>query len=222
MDFSNQLTRLKWRGWIAVALLGLMSCSGWGTSTPETRALAAGDRIPVIRGLTTDGFDWALDLTSPDMPVVLYIARRSQRRPSDEANLQALAKATEGTYRFVRLVAVGPGGTLDYWDSFGVPPTALIPTPSQGTLGLSRTPLTAVVSTAGVVTRVWIGVYSDEVLEQLEQYFRVTLPGQLPAPGRCIGPDTASALYSPGAVLSIDGRREVCGRDGSWTLQDGQ
>lgn len=93
-------------------------------------------------------------------------------------SVRALAAQSAKEYRFVGLALNREGlVALDEEAKLGFPvftdPTGTV----VGTLRLTSTPTTIVISPGGVVLKTWHGAYNGAVAQEVSRFFKVPLPG---------------------------------------------
>jgi hypothetical protein len=95
----------------------------------------------------------------------------------NEDNLRSLVSQTSESLRIIG-VSLSHDGLVEYVRQ-RFPPVKVVK-PDARTITaykLSGTPTTILVSSQGIVLRVWKGAYIENIQQDLEQYFRIKLPG---------------------------------------------
>ena len=111
-------------------------------------------------------------------PTLLYVFSPSCGWcKKNEDNISSLASQTGDSLRIIGL-SLSPEGLIDYV-AHRFPPVKVIKPDSRTITAykLSGTPETILVSSEGVVLKVWKGAYGDSTQRELEEYFHVKLPG---------------------------------------------
>jgi hypothetical protein len=140
-----------------------------------------GASVPPLHGTTLDGDPVAIDFQS-DVPVVLYyFSTTCAWCERNLANVKALAGRSGQAFR---LVGVSNSPDLDGYvadRALGIELVTAVPPPIVAAYRFAGTPHTLVVGKGGRVLEDWPGAYSGSLQQQIERYFRVPLPGLLPA-----------------------------------------
>lgn len=148
-----------------------------GTATEPK--LEIGALVPPVNAKRLRGEPLSISYEGDGLPTILYIfSPHCVWCSHNLENVKALAKATEGKYRFIALSLIDDG-VQDY-----VTKNAINFTVGEGISSetrvdylLGKTPQTIVVSADGRVQKNWIGAYDASTAKQVEEYFNVTLPG---------------------------------------------
>lgn len=212
-------------GW-QVRSANLLTKQGKGTA--DSSHLIDGERIAQLTVKRLDGTEQAISFSDTDRPTVLYVFSLTcvwSRRNADR--VQALAKATSSTHRFIGLslrdVVDAPLDAEQQKLGFSV--FKGVSSETVKSMGLGSTPQTIVVSPQGIVLKNWVGFYDGELKNQVESYFRVPLPEvaedkqiDIPynSPQSCTRCVLDGLFYSTGAVVTTADRRLRCGIDGRW------
>jgi len=112
-------------------------------------------------------------------PTVLYVfAPPCRWCARNLANIQALASARGGTYRFVGL-SLSDTGLREYVaaNNLRFPVYTRVAPEAIRALRLGGTPHTLVVSSEGKLLKNWVGAYGNDLQREIERYFDVRLPG---------------------------------------------
>lgn len=122
-----------------------------------------------------------------DKPTVLYYFTPNCRWcRKNTANIKALAAMRSSDFRFIGIAepekdsldsGLADVGAYIAREGIGFPVYMDMPEPIRKACGFEGTPTTVVVSPKGVVERYWGGAYNDRIRVQVEDYFRITLPG---------------------------------------------
>lgn len=180
----------------------------------SSRSFRVGEALPNgIVGKTLSGEPVTVQLAGATRPNLLYVIRVGcSWCTRNAANFAALTKAIERSHT-VTILAIDEDvdKVREYVkDTYSGAPTIWnLPASVKSKLG--GTPQTLLISAGATVTKNWTGAYSGELLEEIEDYFGVTLPGLTAAPvpvtekrsGDAVGPDSGE----PGAARQGTGGR---------------
>src|SRR5262249_18829469 len=138
--------------------------------------LSIGSKLPPAAVTSLDGRKGELAFSG--LPTILYyFSPTCAWCEKNLTNVQALAAATTGRYRFVG-VSTAPDVsayitrhhlTFEVYSGMSID--------AVRAYHLGSTPETIVVGTDGRVTRVWSGAYSGTRQREIERYFGLVLPG---------------------------------------------
>jgi peroxiredoxin len=141
--------------------------------------LQSGTVVPPFSATDIDGHMHTITYSDVSTPTVLYVLTPTCSwcaRNMDD--FRALSSTASTEYRFIGL-SLAEDGLAQYVAKYDlrVPIYSRL---SQGTLKaykLGSTPQTIVISPSGRVLRNWMGAYTGEQQSQIEQFFRLKLPG---------------------------------------------
>jgi hypothetical protein len=146
-----------------------------------------GTRLPTIDVTTPEAARITLPFSGDGMSSVIYFYSEScgwcQRNLPSAV---ALREAVRGRFRFVALTAesASRGGRALPHHALEADVTGAISAATQRALRLGGTPHTIVVSPDGTVLRSWKGAYRGLVERDVQDYFRISLPGVAATPPR--------------------------------------
>lgn len=139
----------------------------------------AGQSLPRIEVINREGDRITIESILSVKPTVIYVFAPSCRWCARNAeNVRVLAESIKDRFQ-----TVGLSLTDDGLDEFvgrtvpGFPVFRTVPA-SNGLLGRA-TPRTIVVSSEGKIISTWFGAYSGTLRREIEEYFRLSLPGLL-------------------------------------------
>jgi hypothetical protein len=180
---------------VSVALNGILSWQVWHLKNnvpgpvpaPVSRPraenkLPVGASVPTIEAVDLNKEPATLEFNGSGVPTVLYVfSPKCQWCDLNLENVKALAKMTDGRYRFVGLSLLDdklPEYKSQHHIDF--PIYTGLSRETRVAYGLGGTPQTIVVSSDGRVLKNWPGAYSNDVAQQVEEFFNVRLPGLAP------------------------------------------
>jgi len=148
------------------------------TSLKSEQSSTPGTRLPPLTAQDMSGQTVTIRFDETQAPTLLYVFSPSCGWcKKNEDNINSLVSQTGGAVRIIGL-SLSPDGLPEYV-AHRFPPIKVIK-PDSGTMTaykLSGTPETILVSSAGVVLKVWKGAYGESTQRELEAYFHVKLPG---------------------------------------------
>jgi hypothetical protein len=121
----------------------------------------------------------SLLLFDGEKPTVLYVLSSTCRWcKRNQLNITSLAAARNTEFRFVGL-SISDNGLKAYLDSSPLPFPVFVTDVKDAAIqvGLNVTPQTVVIGRGGHVERVWVGAFSDNRQKQVEDFFKIKLPG---------------------------------------------
>lgn len=141
-------------------------------------ATTTGMHLPPLTAQDPSGQIVTVRFDETDRPTLLYVFTPGCGWcKKNEDNIKSLASQTAATVRLVG-VSLTQEGLKDYAEQKF--PTVKVVNPDALTIAayrLNGTPETILVSSQGIVLRVWKGAYADSTLREVEEYFKVKLPG---------------------------------------------
>jgi thiol-disulfide isomerase/thioredoxin len=141
-------------------------------------ATTTGMHLPPLTAQDLSGQIVTVRFDETDRPTLLYVFTPGCGWcKKNEDNLRALASQTADRVRVVGL-SLSDQGLKEYVEQ--KLPTVRVVNPDARTIAaykLNGTPETILVSSQGIVLRVWKGAYADSMQREVEEYFRVKLPG---------------------------------------------
>jgi hypothetical protein len=143
------------------------------------QSLAVGTALPLIEAKDLAGHLKKVEYNSTDLPTVLYIFTPSCHWcEKNLSNLKTLAQETKGRYQTIGL-SLSNTGLREYVDRNGLEFPIFTDLPPQTVLAyrLGGTPQTLLVSNNGKLIREWKGAYTGSNKKEIEDYFRLELPG---------------------------------------------
>jgi len=115
------------------------------------------------------------------VPTVLYYFSPSCRWCNRNwANVEHLAAATRGRYRFVAVTTAADVRAVIAAHRLDVEVLGALDESRRRALGLGGTPQTVVISPQGVVQNVWVGAFADKTADEIGRFFTTRLPGLTP------------------------------------------
>lgn len=148
------------------------------TALKSEHSSTPGTRLPPLTAQDMSGQSVTIRFDEIQVPTLLYVFSPSCGWcRKNEDNISSLASQAGDSIRIIGLTLSTDGLTEYVADRF--PPVKVIRPDSQTMTAykLSGTPETILVSSDGIVLRVWKGAYSDSTKRELEAYFHVKLPG---------------------------------------------
>lgn len=144
-----------------------------------SRELNPGDLVPPIQANDLDGHTVTVDYSASSLTTIMYIfTPNCSWCTRNIENIKTLLDQTAGTYRFIGL-SLSKDKLRDYVSqndlSFSVYCEASAEAISAYKMG--GTPRTLVVSTEGRILKNWFGAYRGNLKREVEEYFKVSLPG---------------------------------------------
>lgn len=137
-----------------------------------------GTQLPPLTAQDMSGQSVTIRFDESERPTLLYVFTPACGWcKKNEDNIRSLAGQTSERLRLIG-VSLSQDGLAEYVaQNF---PSVKVIKPDAKTITaykLSGTPTTILVSSQGVVLRVWKGAYNDSIRQELEEYFHVKLPG---------------------------------------------
>jgi hypothetical protein len=148
------------------------------TSLKSEQSTTAGMRLPPLTAEDMSGQSITIRYDETDRPTLLYVFTPACGWcKKNEDNINSLARQTGDKLRIIG-VTLSQDGLVEYVAN-RFPPAKVIKPDSRTIIAykLSGTPETILVSSEGVVLRVWKGAYGDSTQRELEEYFHIKLPG---------------------------------------------
>jgi hypothetical protein len=137
-----------------------------------------GMQLPPLTAEDLSGQSVTVRFDESERPTLLYVFTPACGWcKRNEDNLRSLASQTSERLTIIG-VSLSHDGLAEYVGQ-RFPPVRVIK-PDARTITaykLSGTPTTILVSSQGVVLRVWKGAYNDSLQRELEEYFHIKLPG---------------------------------------------
>ena len=142
------------------------------------QSIVPGAQLPPLTAQDMSGQSLTIRFDEIDRPTLLYVFTPSCGWcKRNEQNIQSLVSQTGESLRIIG-VSLSQDGLVEYVDQ-RFPPVKVVK-PDARTITaykLSGTPTTILVSSQGVVLRVWKGAYIESIQRELEDYFHIKLPG---------------------------------------------
>jgi hypothetical protein len=145
------------------------------SASPFTSKLI-GQTAPPLVGFSLAGMPWEQPLRGSLPTVVYYFSRTCKWCELNWPSVQALAAAAAGRYR---VLAVSPDRDLaNYVRAHEVRMDVMegLTEQTRERYGFSGTPRTVVVSSGGLITHDWFGMFVQRNQRQIEDLFEVALP----------------------------------------------
>lgn len=141
-------------------------------------SIQVGTHLPPLTAQDLAGQSTAIRFSDTDRPTLLYVFTPSCGWcKKNEDNIKSLSNQTGDKVRMVG-VSLSQAGLTEYVAARF--PKVQVVSPDARSIAmykLSGTPETILVSSDGVVLRVWKGAYSDTIQREVEEYFQIKLPG---------------------------------------------
>ena len=148
------------------------------TALKAEQSTVLGTHLPPLTAQDIFGQSVTIRFDETDRPTLLYVFTPACGWcKRNEDNIRSLAGQTSERLRIIG-VSLSQDGLVEYVAQ-QFPPVKVIK-PDARTITaykLSGTPTTILVSSQGVVLRVWKGAYNDSIQRDLEEYFHIKLPG---------------------------------------------
>jgi peroxiredoxin len=141
--------------------------------------LQVGATVPVIRGHSIAGAQQTLDYGDVQIPTVLYVfTPQCGWCKKNLDNLRALIYSSGSGYRLVG-VSLTRQDLKEYLakERLSLPVYTDVGDSTRATYRLGLTPTTIIISPEARVLKVWSGVYTDGIRQEIEAYLNVRLPG---------------------------------------------
>lgn len=136
-------------------------------------------RVPPIEARDVDGNPVFINYTGSERPTVLYVfTPQCDWCTRNLANVRTIANHAGERYRFVGL-SLSSDQLREYIsrNNIDYPVYTELPDSVRSAYMLGGTPQTIIVSAEGRVIKNWMGAYSHGLRQDVEEYFRVRLPG---------------------------------------------
>lgn len=145
----------------------------------EENRLQIGRVVPNITGKSPEGVPTEINFPDMKRPTILYVFTPTCiwcKRNFN--NMMVLHHGVEKQYAFIG-VSLTQDGIREYVAQHAIdyPVVGDIPEATKLIYRMGGTPSTIVISADRKVLKVWIGVYSGALKKEIEQYFKVQLPG---------------------------------------------
>jgi len=146
------------------------------------RQLKVGTQVPVIQANDHTGQPHTIAFNQEDKPTVLYVFTPPCKwceRNMD--NIKELVARKGHEFRFIG-ISLGKEGLTDYVAKTGLmmPVYTDLSDETKKAYKMGGTPQTIVISPEGQVIQTWMGAYTGEQQNRVEEFFGVTLPGITP------------------------------------------
>ncbi len=148
------------------------------SSLKSEQSITAGMRLPPLTAQDMSGQSITIRYDETERPTLLYVfSPVCGWCKKNEDNINSLARQTGDRLRIIG-VTLSQDGLVEYVAA-RFPPVKVIKPDSRTIIAykLSGTPETILVSSQGVVLKVWKGAYADTAQRELEEYFHIKLPG---------------------------------------------
>jgi len=143
--------------------------------------LQVGTNVPPIEGQSVDGASQTLNYADASVPTVLYVfTPQCGWCKKNIDNLRMLISNSGSSYRIVG-VSLTRQDLKEYIEKehLKLPVYTDISEPTKLAYRVGGTPETIVVSPQSKVLKVWLGVYQDEIRQEIDNYLNVHLPGNV-------------------------------------------
>ncbi|MDT7807511.1 MAG: hypothetical protein QOJ70_1324, partial [Acidobacteriota bacterium] len=150
--------------------------------TAPPPGLEVGTTVSPIKAHSLSGQTDVISYAEDDKPVVLYVfTPQCSWCARNLPNLKALLAHEQGAYGFVGL-SLTDKDVKDYAAKNGLDfPVYFNPAEdAMREYKLGGTPQTIVISREGKVLKNWVGAYTGQQQEEVEQFFHISLPGMTP------------------------------------------
>jgi hypothetical protein len=145
----------------------------------SSREINPGDLVPPIQANDLDGHPVKVDYSASSLPTIMYIFTPScSWCTRNLENVKRLVDQTADAYHFVGL-SLSADELRDYvsQNNLGFPVYCGVSAETISAYKMGGTPRTLVVSAEGRVLKNWFGAYGGDIKREVEEYFKVTLPG---------------------------------------------
>ena len=146
------------------------------------RQLKVGTQVPVIQANDHNGQPHTIAFNQEDKPTVLYIFTPPCKWCTRNMNnIKELVARKNGEFRFIG-ISLSTDGLAEYVEKNGltIPVYTTLSDETRRAYKMGGTPQTIVISPEGQVIQNWIGAYTGEQQNRVEEFFGVTLPGITP------------------------------------------
>ncbi len=137
-----------------------------------------GAHLPPLTAHDVSGQSVTIRFEETERPTLLYVFTPACGWcKKNEDNIRSLASQTTESLRIIG-VSLSQDGLGEYV-AHRFPPVRVVQADARTITAykLSGTPTTILVSSRGVVLRVWKGAYNDNIQREVEEYFHIKLPG---------------------------------------------
>jgi len=138
--------------------------------------------VPPIRAADLNGKTISMSYGDAEFPLIVYVLSPGcSWCTRNKNNVAALANGVLGKYRLLCL-SLSSDGLKEYVEKNGItfPICSNLSYDTISSYKLGGTPETIVVSPQGKVMKLWRGAYDGKVKEEIESYFKISLPGLVP------------------------------------------
>lgn len=138
--------------------------------------------VPPIRATDLNGNTISMSYGDAEFPLIVYVLSPGcSWCTRNKNNVAALANGVLGKYRLLGL-SLSSDGLKEYVEKneITLPIYSNLSYDTISSYKLGGTPETIVVSPQGKVIKFWRGAYEGKVKEEVESYFRISLPGLVP------------------------------------------
>jgi len=141
--------------------------------------LQIGRAVPDITGESPEGISTEINFPDIKRPTILYVFTPTCiwcKRNFN--NMMVLRHGVENQYAFIG-ISLTQDGIREYVAQHAIdyPVVSRIPEATKVIYRMGGTPSTIVVSADRKVLQVWTGAYSGPLKKEIEQYFKIQLPG---------------------------------------------
>jgi peroxiredoxin len=152
------------------------------TEIASMRGLNPGDQAPPIQGKDVTGQPITVMHIGSDAPSIIYIFTPSCKWCTRNlSNIKTLLAQTRENHRFIGL-SLSSDGLKEYATQHDlVFPIYTDLTGNSASAYKGGTPRTLVVSPGGTILKSWFGAYTGELQREVEEYFKIRLPGVVEA-----------------------------------------
>lgn len=141
--------------------------------------LSVGTLVPSIEARDIDNRPATIAYPGEGPPMVLYIfTPECKWCARNMENIKALTDQAGGNHRFIGL-SLSSDKLREYvaGNKLGFPVYSELSPAFRTAYKVSGTPETLVISPEGRVLKKWVGAYTKDIQKEVEQYFKVRLPG---------------------------------------------
>jgi hypothetical protein len=217
----------RWSGAIGIAAAVAFDIYGWHAIANRTplksteRSLIGSKAVSIVARAVTGEFT-RLDVGTAAGPTIVYVFSPTCEWCERNANnINALVRNARGQYRIIGLsLGLEPPFEYSRQHAFEFPVYDQPSSETKAAYHLGGTPQTVVVRD-GVIVANWIGAYGESRRSEVENFFRMRLPGltqEATIPSRrnvvCVGPE--GGLYSPGSKVTWNDKSVKCDSGGQW------
>lgn len=153
--------------------------TGLLTDIQSERKLQVGADVPTLEAKDLTGKSFSVLYSETDQQTILYVfTPQCCWCERNLQNIKKLASETHSKYKLIGL-SLSNDGLRDYLEKNNLNFTVYTEPPFSVTSAykLGGTPQTIVISPEGKIIKNWIGAYTEDVAVEVEDFFKIHLPG---------------------------------------------